>query len=141
MKRLRQGFLYGMLPILGLLYVIGCGGSSTGGQTYFPYTLTVSVEPDTMSNGDNPAIVSCFLYYEGALEGGETLLFSVASDTQAIITGQATSVASDTATGTTPVVYYDPNSVAADWDTIYAVYENALGEVAAEDFVVVRILP
>ena len=141
MKRLRQRYLYGMLPIMGLLYVIGCGGSSTGGQTYFPYTLTVSVDRDTMSNGDAPDTVSCFLYYEGDLAGGKTLHFSVASDTQATITGQATSVASDTGTGTNPTVYYDPNSVTADWDTIFAVYENALGEVAAEGFVVVRILP
>ena len=141
MKRLRHRILYGMLPIMGLLYVIGCGSSSSGGPTYYPFTLELSVDPDTMSNGDSAAVVSCYLYYEGVLDGGETIHFSVASDPEAVITGQATSVASDTGTGTNPTVYYDPNSVAADSDIIYAVYDNDLGEVAAESYVVVRILP
>ena len=140
MKRLWQSLLYGLLPILGLVWVIGCGSSTSGGPTYYPYSMTLSVDPDTMSNGDSAAVVSCYLYYEGVLDGNEIIHFSVASDPQAVITGQATSTASDTATGTIPVVYYDPNSVTADWDTIFAVYENDMGEVAASDFAVVRIL-
>ena len=140
MKRLWQRLLYGLLPILGLVWVIGCGSSTSGGPTYFPYSMTLSLDRDTMSNGDTPDTVTCFLYYEAALAGGKIIRFSVASDPQAASTGQAVSVSSDTGTGTTPSVYYDPINVTADWDTIYAVYENDAGEVAASESAVVRIL-
>jgi len=141
MKRLWQRLLCGLLPILGLIWVIGCGSSTSGGPTYFPYSMTLSVDPDTMSNGDDPAVVSCFLYREGEPEGGNSIAFTVASGDGAVITSLAFSTNADTGTGTVPTVYYAPDSVTAEWDTIFAVFMNAVGDVAASAYTVVRILP
>ena len=140
MARNWQGLLYIMLPILGFMWVIGCGSSTSGGPSFSPYTMVLSVDPDTLSNGDNPAVVSCFLYNDSIPEGGNEITFSVASD-GAIITPSAFSTNADTGSGTLPTVYYAPDSVAAAWDTIFAVFMNPSGDVGASAFTVVRILP
>jgi len=124
MKRLLRVIGYGLLPVLGLAWVIGCSTSSNplgGGSTQ--WRIDLSVQPASVYADTGTGIVRCFLSFADTLVPGHVIHFRAASELSSQANITPTSWSSDTsATGMVPTVFYNPNDYAGDQDTIYAVF-------------------
>jgi hypothetical protein len=120
LMRTSKGILQGLLPLLGLIWAIGCSSPTGGGANV--WAINLSVQPDPVYADTGTGIVYCFLTYNNERVEGYDINFRAYSEevSNANITGSAQSSASSE-TGTSWTVYYNPNDYQGDSDTIYAV--------------------
>mgnify|MGYP005836606707 CR=1 FL=1 len=138
MKRFLTVIWYGTLPVLSLIWAVGCSTSPTGGAGGAIYSLEAFIQPPAIAVGGT-GIVHCFFRYGDSLLSGQTIKIRATSGQQSSYTSSVFS--SDTAaTGTYPVIYYNPNAVIADADTIYVHAPNSVQDTIAIDTVFVTIL-
>ncbi len=138
MKRLLTVIWYGTLPFLSLIWAVGCSTSPTGGSGAAIYSLEAFIQPPAVAVGGT-GIVHCFFRYGDSLVSGQVIKIRATSGQQSSYTTSVSS--SDTAaTGTYPPIYYNPNSVTADLDTIFVHAPNSVQDTIAIDTVIVTIL-
>ncbi len=124
--RALKALTHGLLPLLGLIWAVGCSSPTSGGGGGSGisniWDLDLWVQPDPVYADTGTGIVYCFLTYNDERVEGYDLSFRTYSEavSNANITGTAQSSATSE-TGTSWTVYYNPNDYGGDSDTIYAV--------------------
>ncbi len=144
MKRILTVACYILVPLLGMIWALGCSTSGSitgpGPDSTAAWTLNMDVQPYQVYADTGGAVVYCFLQYGDTLKAGYPLHFRAASESvsSSVITSIATS--STDSTGTSPAVYYHPNNYAGDTDTIFAVFYSTTQDTVAWDSVIVPII-
>lgn len=146
MKRTAAILGYGLMPILGLLWAIGCSTSTShlpdGGGGNSQWSVNVTVQPNPIHPDTGHGIVYCQLAYGDTVMAGYAIHFRATSQSSSSSNITSTSWTSDTdSTGMAPTVFYNPNNYAGDYDTIYAVFLSANQiDTTAWDSTVVQII-
>ena len=141
MRSVVSRILKGLLPALGLIWIVSCS-NPTGHRngTNLVFTLDIWIEPDTVHVSDM-GVVNCFLKSSGVPLDGETVYFSAASEATSNSTITVASISTSTSsTGMDPEVHYWPVDYAGDVDTIYAHIEDSTGDTLAINWTTVTIL-
>jgi hypothetical protein len=146
MRKICKFAAFGLLPLLGLIWAVGCTTSPTGGgdggTTVPQFQLEISIEPAAV-HPDTGGIVSCWLTSSGNPVDGKYLTFYAASqDSSTSSITSATYSLSTEPTGTQWPVYYYPNDYTGDIDTIFAAaYHDEQSEVViAGDTLTITII-
>ncbi len=147
MKRILKVLSYFALPVLGLIWAIGCTKTPSGpGNNGTPppvdeYVLEISVVPAVVTSESGTGIIHGSLKKNNIpMQNAQLDFRSVASEISSanMTTGSWTDTTSES--GFNPTVFYHPVDYEGDIDTIYAVYYAAYGgDTLAWNFVSVEI--